>query len=149
MPGFRPFFFFFFSDFRSTISGVPYSSYGYCGNPGFFEATSVGWSSTINMSYRDNQQCYWFIYNPQPTGHMQLSFSNFNVSYSVMWSYSHPIYFKKSLFAIFSIFRLHYNVLSLIHMFESWTSPTKTDTDLKSLGSANSWTSKSGFVKLL
>ena len=82
------FFFWLFSDFRSTISGVPYSSKGYCGNPGFYEATSVGWSSTININYGVNQNCYWFIHNPHTTGHMQLSFSNFIVSYN------RPIYFK-------------------------------------------------------
>ena len=62
------------SDFRSLLR---YNNY--------YEVNSKSWSMSLNLPFgiKTVVNKYWYIYNPIPTGHMELKFKYFNVDVRV------------------------------------------------------------------
>ena len=67
-----------FVDFRSLVAYRVGEGYANCTNTGFFEA-APNWSINFDIIYMNNQYCKWYIYNPNPTGSVILSFVRFEV----------------------------------------------------------------------
>ena len=70
----------FFVDFRSLVAYRAGEEYVNCTNTGFFDAY-LGWSINFDIIYMNNQYCKWYIYNPNPTGSVILSFPLILVKY--------------------------------------------------------------------
>ena len=54
-----------------------------CPGQGFFDFNQLNKNISRNIvisNYRNNMNCWWFVSNSMNTGHMELTFPNYNVS---------------------------------------------------------------------
>ena len=67
------------SDWQGQLNGLTDDSNN-CVNTGVHQIPETGteWSISITINYSKNQVCHWWIYNPNPSGTVELYFSKFN-----------------------------------------------------------------------